>query len=128
MEIGKRWIFFALLAPVATFELAGALAFIAFGTITPTAAELVSIGPASVFTAVQAAAAGADITIASGLVYLLYKSRENALKGSRTILQKLVILSINTGIWTALFAIFTFITVCGVSCYTSVMGVEPKSI
>ncbi|KIK79895.1 hypothetical protein PAXRUDRAFT_833871 [Paxillus rubicundulus Ve08.2h10] len=108
---GRRWIYFALLAPVAAFELGGALAFLALGTITPTAAELVSYGPASVFTAVQAVAAAVDITISSGLVYLLYRSREQALRGSRTVIQKLVILTINTGMWTALFAIFTFVTI-----------------
>ncbi|KIJ15402.1 hypothetical protein PAXINDRAFT_99591 [Paxillus involutus ATCC 200175] len=95
-------------APVAAFELGGALTFTA--TITPTAAELVSFGPASVLTAVQAVAAAVDITIASGLVYLLHRSHERVLKGqSRTVIQKLVILTINTGVWTALFAIFTFI-------------------
>jgi len=108
---GGQWIYFALLAPVAAFELGGALTFLALGTITPTAAELVSFGPASVFTAVQAVAAAVDITIASGLVYLLYRSREQALRGSRTVIQKLVILTINTGVWTALFAIFTFVTI-----------------
>ncbi|KIJ15403.1 hypothetical protein PAXINDRAFT_11947 [Paxillus involutus ATCC 200175] len=107
---GGQWIYFALLAPVAAFELGGALTFIALGTITPTAAELVSFGPASVFTAVQAVAAAVDITIASGLLYLLYRSHEQALGGSRTVIQKLVILTINTGVWTALFAIFTFVT------------------
>ncbi|KIK81237.1 hypothetical protein PAXRUDRAFT_832991 [Paxillus rubicundulus Ve08.2h10] len=108
---GGQWIYFALLAPVAAFELGGALSFLALGTITPTAAELVSFGPASVFTAVQVVAAAVDITISSGLVYLLYRSREQALRGSRTVIQNLVILTINTGIWTALFAVFTFITI-----------------
>ncbi|KAH7924645.1 hypothetical protein BV22DRAFT_493211 [Leucogyrophana mollusca] len=108
---GRKWIFFALLAPLATFELAGGLAFIALGTITPTDQALVSVRLSSIFTAVQGTAAGVDITIAAGLVYLLHASRESALPRSRSILQKLMILSINTGIWTALFAIFTLITI-----------------
>ncbi|KAH7924108.1 hypothetical protein BV22DRAFT_1196169 [Leucogyrophana mollusca] len=108
---GRKWIFFALLAPLATFELAGGLAFIALGTITPTDQALVSVKLSSIFTAVQGTAAGVDISIAAGLVYLLYASRESALPRSRSILQKLAILSINTGIWTALFAIFTLITI-----------------
>ncbi|KIJ67376.1 hypothetical protein HYDPIDRAFT_25836 [Hydnomerulius pinastri MD-312] len=104
---GKRWVFFVFLAPGAALELAGALTFIAFGTMIPTAEELVSIGPSSIFTAVQATAAAIDITISAGLVYLLWKSRQDA--QMRTVIQKLLILSINTGMWTALFAIVAVI-------------------
>ncbi|KAF8841082.1 hypothetical protein BDN67DRAFT_1047481 [Paxillus ammoniavirescens] len=118
---GRQWIYFALLAPVAAFELGGALAFLALGgvSLVRPSGESLPVRLAhcppnqlqSVFTAVQAVAAAVDITIASGLVYLLYRSREQALRGSRTVIQKLVILTINTGVWTALFAIFTFVTI-----------------
>ncbi|KAH7921854.1 hypothetical protein BV22DRAFT_1131940 [Leucogyrophana mollusca] len=108
---GKRWLFLVLLAPAAAFELVGGLAFIALGTITPTTEALVSFTPASVFTAVQGTAAAVDIANAAGLVYLLSQNWGGALPKSRNILQSLVILTINTGIWTALFAIFTLITI-----------------
>ncbi|KAH7924103.1 hypothetical protein BV22DRAFT_533563 [Leucogyrophana mollusca] len=107
----RKWIFFALLAPAAAYELAGALAFIAFGAITPTDQTLVSVKVSSIFTAVQGTAAGIDILISASLVYLLYVRWENVLPRSKNILRKLLILSINTGSWTALFAIFTLITI-----------------
>ncbi|KAI9458467.1 hypothetical protein HD554DRAFT_2177360 [Boletus coccyginus] len=108
---GRRWFYWALLAPVCLFELAGALVFIALGTMAPTAAELVSPVAASIYTAIQAAEAGADLTIAAVLTVLLIKSRERALDGTRSVLQKLVVLTINTGIWTAFFAVFTFVAI-----------------
>ncbi|KAH7882839.1 hypothetical protein F5I97DRAFT_137133 [Phlebopus sp. FC_14] len=46
---GKKWIFFGLLVPVAAFELASTIAFIALGTITPTPEELVSFSEAVSF-------------------------------------------------------------------------------
>ncbi|KAH7905752.1 hypothetical protein BJ138DRAFT_1147992 [Hygrophoropsis aurantiaca] len=111
MFTGKKWMYFIFLAPATAYELVGGLVFIAIGTITPTAAALVSFTPASIFTSIQGIAAVVDIGNAAGLVYLLWKCRENALPKSRNILHNLVILTINTGIWTALFAIFTLITI-----------------
>lgn len=86
-----------------------------------------------IFTAMQAIAAGADLAIATGLVVVLFRRRKHALRGlvpstvfqydgrrllmgtyvcrTRSTLQKLLVLTINTGIWTGLFAMFTFITV-----------------
>ncbi|KAG9311547.1 hypothetical protein JVU11DRAFT_7752 [Chiua virens] len=75
------------------------------------AAELVSPGPAGLFTAVRAVAAVADLSIAAGLTVLLMRSRERALKRSRSILHKLLVLTINNGIWTALFAVFAFVAI-----------------
>ncbi|KAH7910147.1 hypothetical protein BJ138DRAFT_141486 [Hygrophoropsis aurantiaca] len=108
---GNKWLYLIFLIPATAYELVGGLVFIAIGTITPTAAALVSFTPASVFTAVQGIAAVVDIGNAAGLVYILWKRRKNALPKSRSILQRLVILTINTGIWTALFAIFTLVTI-----------------
>ncbi|KAF8452281.1 hypothetical protein L210DRAFT_3518049 [Boletus edulis BED1] len=107
---GKRWLLFALWAPAAVFELGGAIAFITFGTITPTSGELVSRTPTSIFTTVQATAAVVDISITTGLICLLWRSRENARYRMRTVIQRLLIVSLSTGVWTALFAIFTVIT------------------
>ncbi|KAG6380016.1 hypothetical protein JVT61DRAFT_8093 [Boletus reticuloceps] len=107
---GKRWLLFALWAPAAVFELGGAIAFITFGTITPTSGELVSRTPTSIFITVQVTAAVVDISITTGLICLLWRSRENARYRMRTVIQRLLIVSLSTGVWTALFAIFTVIT------------------
>ncbi|KAF8553199.1 hypothetical protein OG21DRAFT_1510489 [Imleria badia] len=107
---GERWFYFAILVPVCSFELVGALVFIWFGTIIPTAAELVSPVLAGIFTAIQAVAAGADLAIAAGLIIMLFRRRGQALRRTRSTLQKLLVLTVNTGIWTALFAVFTFIS------------------
>ncbi|KAF8129023.1 hypothetical protein EV363DRAFT_1339457 [Boletus edulis] len=96
---GKRWLLFALWAPAAVFELGGAIGSVR--TITPTSGELVSRTPT---------AAVVDISITTGLICLLWRSRENARYRMRTVIQRLLIVSLSTGVWTALFAIFTVIT------------------
>ena len=89
----------------------------------------------SLFTTVQATAAVVDLSITTGLIYLLWRSREDAqyrrvtapvdldepdvypiTSRMRTIIQKLLLLSLGTGVWTALFAIGTVITVCHLFC------------
>ncbi|KAN0086247.1 hypothetical protein V8E55_007381 [Tylopilus felleus] len=108
---GTPWFYWAILVPVCLFELVGVLVFIAFGTILP--AELVSRTPATLFvgivSAIQAVSAAADLAIAAGLIILLIKRKEHALKSTRSLLQRLLVLTINTGIWTALFAVFCFV-------------------
>jgi hypothetical protein len=105
----ERWFYWAILVPVCLFQLAGSLAFVSLGTITPTAAGITAPAPAALYLAIQVVAAGADLTIAGGLVVLLIQNRERALKSSRSVLQKLLVITINTGIWTALFAVFNFV-------------------
>ncbi|KAN0086245.1 hypothetical protein V8E55_007379 [Tylopilus felleus] len=78
-------------------------------TIIPTAAELISPAPAALFVAIQAVSAAADLTIAACLTILLIQRNGRALKSTRSLLQKLLVLTINTGIWTALFAVFCFV-------------------
>jgi len=104
----QRWYYWAMLVPVCLFQLGGSLAFAALGTITLTGAGITASAPAALYLSIQVVAAAADVAIAAGLVVLLIKNRERALKGSRSILQKLLIMTINTGVWTALFSIFTF--------------------
>ncbi|KAG6373697.1 hypothetical protein JVT61DRAFT_6371 [Boletus reticuloceps] len=134
---GKRWLLFALWVCELNFDAYnGAIAMtldrLQLLTITPTSGELVSRTPTvmclqprafwmltrvkqSIFITVQVTAAVVDISITTGLICLLWRSRENArvlpvIFRMRTVIQRLLIVSLSTGVWTALFAIFTVIT------------------
>ncbi|KAG9312723.1 hypothetical protein JVU11DRAFT_7150 [Chiua virens] len=88
----------------------GLKVFIAFGTITPTSEELVSRLPSIMFTTVQSTATVIDMSITSGLIVLLWRSRGDAQFRMRTVIHRLLILSLSTGVWTSLFSILTVVT------------------
>ncbi|KAL0947469.1 hypothetical protein HGRIS_013574 [Hohenbuehelia grisea] len=110
---GKKWIFPAIFVPASLFHLAGRIAF----TILSLRAPGGSDGPAVIQRMAQlqiafwAIAAAEDILISAVLIKLIWERRpgDDEIKSTRDILRRLILLSINTGVWTALDALFTII-------------------
>ncbi|KAJ7132208.1 hypothetical protein C8R44DRAFT_45007 [Mycena epipterygia] len=104
---GNKWLTGAALLLIFA-EFGCVLAYVALSLPLDTFAELTSLKALSI--TVNALAAGGDVLIAAILCFLLLRSR-TGFKRSDTIIKKLVVFFINTGLITSLFAIASLISI-----------------
>ncbi|TDL19959.1 hypothetical protein BD410DRAFT_841726 [Rickenella mellea] len=96
----------ALLAPLIIWQVVGSIIYTARGLSFKEASQLSSLSHIAI--GVNSSAAAVDIVTTIAMCTLLYLSR-NGLQSTDRLLGWLMISSLNTGAWTALFAIITVI-------------------
>jgi len=91
--------------PPAGFQFAACLVYVAKGT-NASSALVLSDGLLKPLTlAYFCTAAGADIIIAASLTWMLSRDRSVKIKRYEMMMQRLAVFSINSGLWTAVFAL-----------------------
>jgi len=96
-----KWSIPALLSPLISWQLVGNIIYVTRGLTFQLNAQLTSLNKIQV--AVNASAAAVDIITALTACILLYRSRTQ-MPATNRLIGSLIISSINTGAWTALFA------------------------
>ncbi|KIJ64708.1 hypothetical protein HYDPIDRAFT_111279 [Hydnomerulius pinastri MD-312] len=104
-----KWMFPAVMMPCVTVPPALGFCFAAKLLTTPTVAELSSPLMIKLANASNGTAAAVDITITIAMCTLLAMGRTQFNANTDRMLLRLVVISINTGLWTALFALFAVI-------------------
>ncbi|KAJ8590015.1 hypothetical protein M405DRAFT_816906 [Rhizopogon salebrosus TDB-379] len=102
---GGVWVFPAFLVPAAVSQLALACVYVAKGLANSTVQNLYDINKYA--TTVNAMAAGTDIAITVITCTLLARERAGFNKRTDATLTRLIILSVNSGLWTGAFALVT---------------------
>ncbi|KAJ8585900.1 hypothetical protein M405DRAFT_824154 [Rhizopogon salebrosus TDB-379] len=100
---GGRWVFPAFLIPAAIVQLVLACIYMAKGLANNTLQNIYAINRYA--TAVNVLSAVTDITIAAVTCTLLARERANFSKRTDATLARLIILSVNSGLWTSVFAL-----------------------
>ncbi|TDL19971.1 hypothetical protein BD410DRAFT_899929 [Rickenella mellea] len=103
-----KWVIPAILAPPIVWQLVGTIIYTARGLSLKTSAQLSSLS--KIASGINSSAAAVDLAITISMCSLLYLSR-NGIPSTDRLLGWLIISSLNTGAWTALFAIITVILV-----------------
>ncbi|KIJ64709.1 hypothetical protein HYDPIDRAFT_28075 [Hydnomerulius pinastri MD-312] len=104
-----KWMFPAVMMPCVTLQPALSFYYIAKLLTTPTVAELSSPLMMKLANACNGTAAAVDITITIAMCTLLAMGRTRFNANTDRMLLRLIVISINTGLWTALFALFAVI-------------------
>ncbi|KAJ8590025.1 hypothetical protein M405DRAFT_841488 [Rhizopogon salebrosus TDB-379] len=107
---GRIWIFPAILAPPAVLQLALTCFYVIKGLRNNTVQSLNDLSKYT--TAVNALAAGIDILITVITCTLLAQRRAGFNKSTDATLSRLIILSVNSGLWTSIFALAAAIMFC----------------
>ncbi|TBU43283.1 hypothetical protein BD309DRAFT_1019387 [Dichomitus squalens] len=103
----KHWLAPLVFLPCSLFQLAGYIVFLVICLNGGPTAHIIFKLPMA-FWGVQAAE---DVLISLTLIYLLWTRRvSNGFKSTDRLLYRLTMFVINTGVWTALCALFTIIT------------------
>ncbi|OAX31564.1 hypothetical protein K503DRAFT_870586 [Rhizopogon vinicolor AM-OR11-026] len=102
---GGTWIFPAFLVPAALSQLALTCYYVYRAVTDLTVTNLSNLD--SYATAVNALAAGTDIIIAVVMCALLARQRTGFSKRTDAMLVRLIILSVNSGLWTGVFALIS---------------------
>ncbi|KAJ7216321.1 hypothetical protein GGX14DRAFT_441161 [Mycena pura] len=85
--------------------------FLVFGKVTVSAGKQ-SEQLTAVAISLRASGAGVDVLIAAAMVYLLLRPRNRHMfDRTQTLVYRLLVLSVNTGAWTAVLAIFDFVCI-----------------
>jgi len=109
----RRLIFPCLLMILVAWQIIGLAPyyFLVFGKVTVSAGKQ-SEQLTAVAISLRASGAGVDVLIATAMVYLLLRPRNRHMfDRTQTLVYRLLVLSINTGAWTAVLAIFDFICI-----------------
>jgi hypothetical protein len=108
---GKKWIFPFLAIPIVIGQIVIQSVYMAALLVDNTLPTLVKINPLAI--AYNTIAASSDVALAACMVYLL-RAERSGFDSSDQLVGKLVLFSLNSGLWTALVALATVITLVGV--------------
>jgi hypothetical protein len=110
---GKKWIFPLLVIPTVITQIAIQAIYMAGLLIDGSLEQLKRQNPSAI--AYNAIAAGTDIFLACCMTYLLLAERtSNVSESTNQLIGRLVLFSLNSGIWTALVALSVAITLAAV--------------
>ncbi|KAF8882543.1 hypothetical protein BD779DRAFT_1802265 [Infundibulicybe gibba] len=111
---GRKRIIPILLVPAALFQLAQGIVFVHLNLGAQVGTQLTAFISRAVLISNFAVGAAVDILLSAGLCFLLWKSymeANSSITETNSMVHRLILFSINTGIWTALVAIATITTV-----------------
>ncbi|KAF8649618.1 hypothetical protein AX16_005707 [Volvariella volvacea WC 439] len=127
---GNKWLFPALMTPVVWWQLIGTIPYnvVVSGSGTTGSPSFLSQGklydpscltigvfadlkalPQALSTSLRAVSCAVDVIIAIAMSYLLAKNGRSTFRNSKKLVFRLIILTINTGIWTAVDALLVLV-------------------
>ncbi|KAI0644067.1 hypothetical protein C8Q79DRAFT_127871 [Trametes meyenii] len=110
---GNRFLLPLLLVPLSLWQIIGTIPFDIWVFQDSSLAALSAPRMIAFETALRATSAFVDIMIAVAMLYLLVQNRRSEFSSSKKMIFRLIIMTINTGLWTAVVALVDFSLVRG---------------
>ncbi|KAI0666403.1 hypothetical protein C8Q78DRAFT_1059322 [Trametes maxima] len=105
---GNRFLLPLLLVPLSLWQIIGTIPFDIWVFQDSSLAALSAPRMIAFETALRATSAFVDIMIAAAMLYLLIQNRRSEFSSSKKMIFRLIIMTINTGLWTAVVALIDF--------------------
>ncbi|PIL27184.1 hypothetical protein GSI_10326 [Ganoderma sinense ZZ0214-1] len=102
---GRKWCFPAVIFPFALWELVGSIPLTIWLDQQAPLSDVAEMRNIKLEIAGRSVGAFVDIMITSAMVYLLAKNRQPDIRRSNKMIYRLIIMTVNTGMWTAVIAL-----------------------
>ncbi|KAI1792195.1 hypothetical protein LXA43DRAFT_1093729 [Ganoderma leucocontextum] len=102
---GRKWLFPALIFPFALWELVGSILLTIWLDQQAALSDVAEMRNVKLEIAGRSVSAFVDIMITTAMVYLLARNRQPDIRRSNKMIYRLIIMTVNTGLWTAIIAL-----------------------
>jgi len=104
-KFNHSWIFPVIMLPVIAYQIIGTIPYNVLALQSKSLATITLPRQVAISTSLRASMAAVDVFIAIAMAYELSKHRNSTFESSQNLVYRLIFMTINTGMWTAVFAL-----------------------